>query len=39
MYKFIFKEVKKLIPKISSTEMIALTSGHTSIDREILKDK
>jgi acyl-CoA dehydrogenase len=37
MYKFIFKEVKKLIPKISSTEMIALTSGHTSIDREILK--
>ena len=39
MNKFIFNNIKKLIPKISSTEMIALTSGHTSIDREILKGK
>ena len=31
----IFRSVKKLIPRISDTEMIALQSGTTSIDREI----
>jgi len=35
MYKQIFKTVKKIIPKISNTELIALRSGTTSIDREI----
>ena len=32
-----FKQVKKLIPKISSTELIALRSGGVSIDRGILQ--
>lgn len=35
MYKYIFNNVKKLIPKISETELIALRSGTTSIDRDI----
>jgi acyl-CoA dehydrogenase len=33
MYKYLFKSVKKIIPKISETEIIALKSGGTSIDR------
>ena len=37
MYKSIFTHIKKRIPKISSTEMVALTSGGTSIDRQILQ--
>ena len=37
MYKYIFNRVKKIIPKISETEIIALKSGGTSIDREIFK--
>ena len=37
MYKSIFTQIKKRIPKISSTEMVALTSGGTSIDRQILQ--
>ena len=37
MYKQLFKIVKKLIPKISDTELIALRSGTTSLDREIFK--
>lgn len=36
MNKFIFNKVKQLVPKISSTELIALRSGNTSIDRSIL---
>ncbi len=40
MFKnYIFNSVKRLIPKISSTEMIALKSGNTSIDRDILLGK
>jgi len=39
MYVFIFNRVKKLIPKISETEIIALKSGGVSIDREIFKGK
>ena len=35
--KMIFNGVKKLVPKISATEMIALQSGTTSIDREIFQ--
>ena len=35
----LFKFVKNKIPKISSTELIALRSGGTSIDRSILKGK
>ena len=36
MYKRLFSLVKTIIPKISSTELIALRSGNTSIDRHIL---
>ena len=39
MNKFIFNQIKRKIPKISPTEMIALTSGGTSLDRDILKGK
>jgi hypothetical protein len=35
MYKYLFNRVKKIIPKISETEIIALKSGGVSIDREI----
>jgi acyl-CoA dehydrogenase len=35
MYRLIFNNVKKLIPKISETELIALRSGGTSIDKDI----
>lgn len=39
MYKLIFSKVKKIIPKISPTELIALRSGDVSIDRQILQGK
>jgi len=39
MYKRLFINVKKIIPKISETEIIALKSGGVSIDREIFKGK
>jgi hypothetical protein len=39
MYKHLFNRVKKIIPKISETEIIALKSGGVSIDREIFKGK
>jgi acyl-CoA dehydrogenase len=39
MYKLIFNNVKKIIPKISETEIIALKSGGTSIDRYIFEGK
>ena len=35
MYRSLFQFVKKRIPRISDTEMIALQSGDTSIDRNI----
>ena len=35
MYRYIFNRVKKIIPRISDTELIALRSGTTSLDREI----
>ena len=37
MYNRIFNKVKGIIPKISETELLALKSGTTSIDREIFK--
>jgi len=37
MYRLLFRFVKNKIPRISETEMIALRSGNTSIDREILQ--
>ena len=39
MYKKIFSMVKKIIPKISETEIIALKSGGTSIDQYIFQGK
>jgi acyl-CoA dehydrogenase len=35
MYRYFFKNIKKIIPKISETELIALRSGGVSIDRDI----
>ena len=37
--KRIFNAVKRIIPKISDTELIALKSGTTSLDREIFEGK
>jgi acyl-CoA dehydrogenase len=37
MRKSIFDAVKKIIPRVSDTELIALRSGTTSLDREIFK--
>ena len=37
--KKIFQSIKSLIPKISNTELIALRSGTTSIDRELFEGK
>lgn len=39
MYRFFFNRVKRLLPKISDTELIALRSGTTHIDREIFSGK
>ena len=39
MYRSLFKFVKNKIPRISSTELIALRSGNTSLDRQILQGK
>jgi len=39
MYRTIFNRIKKIIPKISETEIIALKSGGTHIDRELFTGK
>jgi acyl-CoA dehydrogenase len=39
MYSQIFNRVKKIIPKISETEIIALRSGGVNIDRDIFSGK
>ena len=39
MYRGLFNFVKKKIPRISETELIALRSGSTSLDRSILEGK
>ena len=35
----LFANVKKLIPRVSATELIALRSGTTCMDREIFQGK
>ena len=37
MFSTIFNSVKRIIPRISETELLALRSGTTCIDREIFK--
>ena len=37
IHRNLFHRIKKIIPKISDTEMIALNSGGTSIDRDIFQ--
>ena len=39
MHRFVFNKIKKIVPKISDSEMIALRSGTVSIDREIFRGK
>ena len=39
VYNSLFRFVKKLVPKVSSTELIALRSGNTSVDRMIFNGK
>ena len=39
MYRLLFNFVKSKVPRLSSTELIALKSGNTSIDRQILLGK
>ena len=39
MFKYLFTAIKNKIPKLSSTELIALRSGNTSLDRTILQGK
>lgn len=39
MYQLLFNRVKRLIPKVSQTELIALRSGTTSVDREIYRGR
>ena len=39
MYRPLLNLVKRRIPRISDTEMIALQSGDTSVDRAILQGK
>ena len=34
--KYLFNLAKNLLPKISETELIALRSGTTSLDRDIM---
>jgi len=36
---FLFKKVKSIIPRISDTELIALRSGTTSLDKDIFSGK
>jgi len=39
VYRAIFNQIKRIIPKISDTELIALKSGGTSIDRYLFQGK
>lgn len=39
MYRVLFNRVKQIIPKISETEIIALKSGGTSIDKHIFEGR
>ena len=39
MSKFLFNFVKKIIPRISDTELVALRSGTTSLDRHLFQGR
>ena len=39
LYRKLFGTIKSILPKISDTELIALRSGTTSLDRDIFKGK
>lgn len=39
MYKKLFTHIKSIVPRISQTELIALRSGTTSVDRMIFEGK
>ena len=39
MYKQLFQKCKQLLPRISETELLALKSGTTSLDRQIFEGK
>ena len=39
MYKQLFQKCKSLLPRISETELLALKSGTTSLDRQIFEGK
>mgnify|MGYP001024982286 CR=1 FL=1 len=39
MYRALFNRVKKIVPKISETELIALRTGTVSIDRDLFQGK
>jgi acyl-CoA dehydrogenase len=39
LYKILFNNIKRILPKISETEIIALKSGGTSIDRDIFQGR
>ena len=39
MYRFLFRKIKSIIPKISETEIIALKSGGVGIDKDIFSGK
>ena len=39
MRQKLFNYVKKLVPKISETELIALRTGNTCLDRQIYQGK
>lgn len=39
LYKSLFNNIKRILPKISETEIIALKSGGTSIDRDIFQGR
>lgn len=37
MYRFIFNKVRNIVPRISETELIALRTGNTHMDRQIFE--
>ena len=39
LYRSLFRLVKRIVPKVSETELVALRSGTTSIDRQIFEGK
>ena len=39
MYRYIFNKVRGIVPKISETELIALRTGDTHLDRHIFEGK